>query len=201
MSIFSKTLSEQEQTHLWKQFKEGDRHALGQLAAYHYRSLFGYGEKFSKDPEFVRDCIQDLFLGLWERRSFISETLFVRSYLLKSLRNTIIDESIRLKRFRGAGDLSFDTDSTDAGIELLIIEKEHHDQQITYLENAIKQLTKRQQEIIYLRFYQGLSNQQTAEVMGLGYQSVANLLYRTLKEIKENWLLTGLYTLTIIYLL
>lgn len=174
---------------LWRQFKAGDPDALGEIGDIHYRALYNYGTKFTRDSEFIRDCIQDLYLNLWEKRAFISETAFVKSYLFKSLRHRILRESVRQNRFERTDELSFDPVGGDESVESLIIENEHSVRQIKHLEGIISGLTKRQQEVVYLRYYQGLSNEDIAQVMGLGRQSVSNLLSKTLKEIKDQWLL------------
>ncbi|MDQ6478250.1 sigma-70 family RNA polymerase sigma factor [Dyadobacter sp. LHD-138] len=173
---------------LWLKFKSGDATAFGELSQVHYRALYNYATKFSSDSEFIRDCIQELFLDLWERRSFLSETAFVKSYLLKALRHRLIKESVRLKRFKEPKELSFDAEEADLSVESIIIENEHLKHQIKRLNQIVSHLSKRQQEIIYLRFYQNLENEDIAHVMNLGRQSVANLLYRTIKEMKEIWM-------------
>jgi len=172
---------------LWLKFKSGDSDALGQLAQIHYRALYNYASKFSGDPDFIRDCLQELYLELWERRDFLSETAFVKSYLFKALRHKLIKESVRLKRFQEPKDVLFDTDDSNLPIESYIIENESSKYQAKRLTHIISLLSKRQQEIIYLRFYQNLENEDIANIMNLGRQSVSNLLYRTLKEMKEIW--------------
>ena len=172
---------------LWLKFKAGHSDALGNLAQIHYRALYNYASKFSGDPDFIRDCLQELYLELWERRTFLSETAFVKSYLFKALRHKLIKESVRLKRFRETKESTFEVDGSDLSIETHIIEDERSKLQTSRLNKIISLLTKRQQEIIYLRFYQNLENEDIAQIMGLGRQSVSNLLYRTLKEIKEIW--------------
>ncbi|WP_254560349.1 RNA polymerase sigma factor [Dyadobacter diqingensis] len=173
---------------LWLKFKSGDAAAFGELSQVHYRSLYNYATKFSSDSEFIRDCIQELYLDLWERRAFLSETAFVKSYLLKALRHRLIKESVRLKRFKEPKELLFAPDGADLSVEATIIENEHLKHQIKRLNQIVSHLSKRQQEIIYLRFYQNLENEDISHVMNLGRQSVANLLYRTIKEIKEIWM-------------
>ncbi|QRR04061.1 sigma-70 family RNA polymerase sigma factor [Dyadobacter sandarakinus] len=175
------------QARLWREFKAGDADALGRLAEVHYRALYNYATRFSHDPDFIRDAIQELYLDLWERRNFLSETAFVKSYLLKALRHKMIKESARLRRFHEPHEAAFDTESNDLPIESLMIESEHVQFQHERLEQIITNLSKRQQEIIYLRFYQNLNHEEIAAVMALGKQSVSNLLYRTLKEIRDVW--------------
>ena len=183
-------ISDQEDVNirLWINFKAGDADAFGQLAQVHYRALFNYGTRFSTDSDFVKDCIQELYLELWERRTFLSETSFVKSYLLKALRHKLIKESIRLKRFHESPDMAFGSDAACPPFEADIIDSENLSGILRKLNQIISCLTKRQQEIIYLRFYQSLDNEDIAKIMGLGKRSVANLLYRTIREIKETWI-------------
>ena len=175
-------------TSLWLRFKDGDSEALGLLAQTHYRALYNYASKFSNDPDFIRDCLQEMYLKLWERREFLSETAFVKSYLFKALRHKIIKESIRLKRFQHPEEVHFEAEGADLSIESQIIAGEISNGQNKRLTQIISLLTKRQQEIIYLRFYQNQDHEDIAQIMGLGRQSVSNLLYRTLKEIREVWI-------------
>ena len=175
-------------TDLWLKFKAGDSVALGQLAQIHYRALYNYATKFSNNPDFIRDCLQELYLELWERRTFLSDTAFVKSYLFKALRHKLIKETARLKRFQEPHEALFEVHATDLPIESHIIETESLIHQNKRLTNVISRLSKRQQEIIYLRFYQNLENEDISNVMGLGRQSVSNLLYKTLKEMKEIWI-------------
>lgn len=183
----AKSNREEVNIRLWLAFKSGDPDALGKLAQLHYRALYNYGARFSQDSDFIRDCIQELYLELWERRDFLSETAFVKPYLLKSLRHKLIKETVRLKRFQEPQEV-FDAENEDHSIETNIIGLEQSNYVTGKLNHIISHLSKRQQEIIYLRFYQNLEHDAIAQIMGLGKQSVSNLLYRTLKEIKGIWI-------------
>ncbi len=171
---------------LWDRFRAGDKQAFGQLALHYYQLLYNYGLRLNSDEDFISDCIQELFLELWERRSFLSKTDFVKTYLLRALRNKIFKESIRLKRFKEPLDVPFAVES-DVSIESYIVLKEEETAQIRHLNAVLDTLPKRQQEIVYLRFYQNLEFDEIARIMGLARQSVANLLHRTLKKIKDSW--------------
>lgn len=172
---------------LWGKFKAGDPDALGRLADIHYRGLLNYGSKFSRDMEFVRDCIQDVYLQLWERKVFLADDAVVKSYLFKSLRNKIFKESIRLKRLGDSSELLFEPEDSSGTIESNLIEDEHQNQELRHLNRIISGLSKRQREIVYLRYYQGLGNDEIAEIMDIGKPGVANLLSKTLREIRDQW--------------
>ena len=75
---------------VWQSYRKGDKNALGQLAERYYRTLRHYGLKFMVDGSIVEDCIQELFLQLWQNRAHINDTESVKHYLLKSLRNHIL---------------------------------------------------------------------------------------------------------------
>ena len=56
------------------------------------------------------------------------------------------------------------------------------------LEKAIKLLSSRQKEAIYLRFIRDLSYEEIGEVLGINYQSSKNLVSRTLIKLREFYL-------------
>ncbi len=184
---------------LWQQFKADDAAAFGQIADRFYRLLYNYGAQFSADPEFIRDCIQEMLLELWERRARLSDVISVKAYLLKSLRHRIGREQIRLQRLNTVEELAFlSSESIERPVESIIIETEQERVQIQQLQQLLTELTVRQQEIIYLRFYQQLDYNDIAEIMGLSHQSVANLLHRTLRNLRERWPATFLVLLQLL---
>jgi RNA polymerase sigma factor (sigma-70 family) len=179
---------------LWQRFKAGDERAFGELAKVHYRSLYNYGSRLTPDSELVWDTIQDLLLELWDRRATVGDAVFVKTYLLKALRYKLLkglshamptaaDESV-------AEQLVF-----DVPVEQQIIDDENQTEQIRHLHRLMATLSKRQQEVLYLRFYQNLENHEIAQIMGLERQSVANLLHRTFKELRTHWPTSTLLTL------
>ena len=170
---------------LWNDFRGGDENAFGEIARKYYRSLFTYGNKFSRDREFIKDCIQDLYFELWSKRETLGETDFVKFYLLKSLRRKIHRESNKRNSLPEEIELDFETDDVDLSIEEKIIEIESNEEKIRLVNHHLPLLPKRQQEIIYLKFYENLDNESIAQVMSISRQAAANLLYRSIKELKE----------------
>ncbi|GLU54417.1 RNA polymerase sigma factor [Dyadobacter frigoris] len=180
------TDSNQDDSELWNAFRAGDDVAFGKIARQYYRSLFSYGVKFSKDREFVKDCIQDLFMELWAKRETIGDTAFVKFYLLKSLRRKIHRESQKQSWLTDDDDLDFEAENLgESSIEQQIIDIETSEAMLKMLNQQINLLTKRQQEVIYLRFFENLDNESIAQVMSISKQAVANLLYRTIQELKD----------------
>lgn len=82
---------------LWNRFRTGDKDAYARLISLHYKNLFNYGSRFTTDYDFLKDCMQELFLSLWKNRLTINETEFVNYYLLKSLRRKLKQEADKNK--------------------------------------------------------------------------------------------------------
>jgi|ERR1022692_3278490 RNA polymerase sigma-70 factor (ECF subfamily) len=182
--------NDQNYTALWLQFKNGNRDAFAELYHSHIKSLIAYGSKLCQDEELLKDNIQDLFVELWNGRENLADAGCVTFYLFKALRYKLIRaEKMRQAHNTVSQNIFFSSNahsSFDAPVESVIIDKEMLDSQINMLGKAVAALTKRQQEAVQLRFYQGFTNEQIAELMGMNYQSVSNLMYTALCRIKKN---------------
>ena len=185
---------------LWQQSKAGDSVAFCQLADKLYRTLFNYATSFTNDREYIKDAIQELMIHIWEKRQTIT-IQFVTIYFLKSLRNQILQEYRRNKNNYPYLDLDEIEEMTDNHtIETQIEEKESYLESQRKVRNAIEELPKRQKEVIFLKFYEGLENEQIADLMQVNRQSVANLLFKAITTLKSqipllsHWILI-IYTL------
>lgn len=171
---------------LWNQFRSGNADAFDRLMQAHYQDLFNYGTRFTKDEELVKDCIQDLFLTLWMNRLTISETSFVKYYLLKSLRNNLTRAISRSRHFNHPGEGHFENLFNGApSLETGLIREEHLADLAKKMRKVLAGLTRRQQEVIYLRFYMDADVEEIAEIMSLNRQSVYNLLHDSLRKLRR----------------
>jgi len=183
---------------LWQQSKAGDSVAFCRLADKLYRTLFNYATSFTNDREYIKDAIQELLIHIWEKRQTIN-IQFVTIYFLKSLRNQILQEFRRNKHpFLGIDEIDEITDNQT--IETEIEENETYSESQRRVRLAINELPKRQKEAIFLKFYEGLENEQIADMMQVNRQSVANLLFKAITTLKSqipflsHWILI-IYTL------
>lgn len=174
---------------LWQQLKNGSELALGKLIKKYFNLLQNYGYKFVRNEDFVKDCVQEVFVEIWSRRQNISQPDSVRAYLLSSVRKRILRESVRQK-INGEDEIiniENDLKFAEFSPELVIIEQENMQETIQKVAVLLNLLPKRQREVIYLRFYQNLERDEIAQIMSVNSQSVSNLLQAAFKTIRENW--------------
>lgn len=168
----------------WTRFRQGDREAFAEIYFTHYESLLNYGRWFTPDAALVEDAIQDLFVELWQYHATLSATTSVRFYLLRALRNQL---GRRLQSpFRpldAADGLPFEA---TYAFEPRWVEAQAKQETLAALRRAINQLTPRQREVIYLRFFNDLDYAEVAAVMGLSYQATRNQVYLALKALREH---------------
>ena len=177
---------------LWQSFVggslSGSQVVFGQLIEQHYKPLLSYGTKLSKDADFVKDCIHDLFIVIWQKRLNLTEVKSPRFYLLGALRNQIFKERNKHKWLREAEEIGEGYDlEVEFAIEQHIIVQETSEENHLKIKDLLTKITKRQREAIYLRFYQDLEYAEIAEIMSVTTHSVVNLIYEAVKQLRQNW--------------
>lgn len=187
---------------LWNDFRNGSSTAFSSIIKWYYKDLFKYGCKFTHDEHLVKDCIQNVFLSLWKNHATIGETEHVKFYLLTCLRRDIAKELTKNKI-----EISYDNFSAESFFDLglnaenRLVDKEKSLELAKKIKGTLKALSKRQQEIVYLRFYMNADADKIAEIMEINHQSVYNLLYDALKKLRaisEKLIICLLLLLTII---
>ncbi|TDW97542.1 RNA polymerase sigma factor [Dinghuibacter silviterrae] len=177
--------------YILERLRDGDEGAFTALMERYYDTLYRYGHHFTKDDDLLTDCIQDVFVTLWQNRHKLEAINYPRQYLLTALKRRIIRLSDRERKMAGtpADDYAF---SLEFSVEDLIVEKQLAEEKASKLRQILDQLPARQKEVIYLVYYQKLDPAQVAELMRIHRQSVYNLLSESLRKIKEFWLESSL---------
>jgi len=166
---------------LWNQFKNGDEGAFVTLFRNYYSGLFNYGCKITSDNDLVEDCIQELFLEMW-RSNGKADILSMRAYIFKAFKFKLvrlITKNNKVQSFTaGENDFELSHDNFIIDKEISAIKKEK-------ILAALQELSPRQKEIIYLKFYQDLSYEEVSDIMQINYQAARNLIYQAIKVMKK----------------
>jgi RNA polymerase sigma factor (sigma-70 family) len=142
-----------------------------------------------RDEDFVKDCVQEVFIEIWQRRDRLSIPDSIRAYLLSSVRKRVMREGVRQQIIKEdtPADLENDRHFVELSHEWSLIEKENVVFLTEKVSNLLNRLPKRQREAVYLQFYQNLERDEIAQIMGIHPQSVSNLLQTAFKLFRENW--------------
>lgn len=171
---------------LWKRFKNGNDLAFSIIYKKYVQRLYNYGMHTCYDRDTVLDCLQELFGRLWDRRSQVADVEAVNFYLFKSFRRLLLSKIVEKRkqslRFLNAQEPGFEILSS---FEDAIILEEASTQQLNNLKKAIATLTKRQREVIFLRFFNELSYQDVAAVMEMSVDSVYNLMNKAIYALRK----------------
>ena len=164
---------------LWKSFKKGNKDAFEQLYCRYFTVLGNYGYRITPQRTVVEDAIQDIFIDLWRRRERLSDVDSVKFYLFRALRNQL-SRNVRHDLFEGSEEIDdFADHLATLSSEQQAIEAETLLSQSQSVQKAITTLSNRQREAVHLRFYQGMSLDEIAQLMGLSKQAVSNLLSKS----------------------
>ena len=170
---------------LWVSFRNGDREALEKLYCRYNAALYRYGMRICRDPDMVRDGMQELFSKLWGARGRISDANCVQMYMYRSLRRLLLQQVIRKRRRQTSMSVDVLGNGHVQSIEQSFISREICKEMFVRLRSELQTLSKNQREAIILRFFNALSYVQISEIMGLQIDSVYNLTSKALEILRS----------------
>jgi len=171
----------------WGQMAVGDKDAFMTLYQSHYQALFCYGFSLSTDRELTKDCIQEMFLEIWNTRySLNKDVKNVQSYLFTWLRRKISRELSRLAKEKFSDDLKQEFPFIESSYEELLIAFQQSEEKKEQLRAALKKLTKKQLEIVKMKFFENLSYRTIATQTSLTPRTVYNLIYEAIRHLRES---------------
>lgn len=89
-----------DDTELVAGIASGNYNSFTLLYDKYIKSLTHYGLKFTDDINTVHDCLHDVFVSLWSRKEELRIQSSIKSYLIKSVRSSIIQKVNRNKKLR-----------------------------------------------------------------------------------------------------
>lgn len=168
---------------LWNLFKYGDEEAFAAVFRKYYSGLYNYGCRITTDTNMVEDCIQELFLDIW-RTQGKADILSLRAYIFRAFKFKLMKQLAKSSKTTSLPE-AHQEQAFELSHDILMISKEQDADKARLLINAVNNLSPRQKEIIYLKFYLNLSYEEVSDVMEINYQAARNLIYKAIKELKN----------------
>lgn len=166
----------------WKALREdGEPAALKFLFDHFYGMLFSYAAKLLRRDALAKDALQNTFADLWQYRSRLSPDVAVKPYLIRAVRNhcaKLLRKHGPFAEIETLGQLlCFEPEELKLAGNTALQKKK--------LADALNSLSPRQREIVFLKYYEGLSYREIAEVLDINYQSVVNHAHKAILRMRE----------------
>lgn len=179
--MYEREISKQEELELIRRAKECDPSAFARIFEYYYQDVYNYIYHKVANVHLAEDLTSDVFLKVLESiTSFSFRGIPLAMWLLRIARNLMVDH------FRGqpkTSDLPLKEDllSTEVGPSDVFETKLTRQQ----LVRALSDLTEEQQDVIILKFVDGLNNTEVAQVLGKSEGAIKSLQHRALVSLNR----------------
>lgn len=193
-------MKKEEDFALWNQFLEGDEKAYLYIYKLYAQDMYSYGMLFTTNSELVKDCLHDVFIKIHRNRKKLSQVDNIRLYLLKAMKNYLFDIFDKKKELFH-NDTIEPVFSPEYTIEDKIIRQEELHYQSRKIRQMLESLTPRQKEVLYYRYMKNLTYDEIGEIMQMNYQSILNLIQRSIKKLRETFAESKVYLSIIIQLI
>ena len=168
---------------LWDRFRAGCDKAFRKIYDSYVNVLYNYGKRYTQDDELIKDCIQDFFIYLSDKRDRLGCTTSIKYYLLRSFRRRLFlyMEKSSSNQFPEVGfDLQFEDCKT-----LKFINQDSNDYLSKVINKSFSVLKPKQREAVYLYYFEEMEYRQIAKVMEFKHVSSARrLIYSALHELR-----------------
>ena len=175
---------DEDNSDLIYRFIQRDKEAFKKIYFKHYNGLLRYGMVIHRDSEVVSDLIQDLFVWVWQNPDKLGNINNLQVYLFISLKRNIKQYLSRRVDVKESIEKS-SIPSFELTIEDRIIEKESLSYNREWLVKQLENLPSKQKEVIFLRYYEGLSYHEIAEILSKSQQVVRNYVSRALSQLRN----------------
>lgn len=166
---------------LMHQIQQGNHEAFATIVNRHSNRFYRIAYRLVFNKGDAEDMVQEAFLKLWERPQLWNPSKQAKftTWFYKVVINLCLDFNKKKKPL----DLPEDMDLLDRHPGQDVLLGIHQEQAL--LESFMKQLPERQQLALNLSFYEGLSNQEAADIIGIKVKALQSLIMRAKTTLKE----------------
>lgn len=164
--------SPDEEQQWMEEIQAGNKKSLGKLYGRYNQILFGMIYNVLRNREETEDLLQEVFVQIWEKASqFDRDRGTVYSFIVTLSRNKAIDRT-RSKAFKNSKkddhvindddfhlDLEHDSPNPEQNLVL--------DERARSVKKALEQLDKKERQVLYISYYQGLSQSEIAKKINI----------------------------------
>jgi RNA polymerase sigma factor (sigma-70 family) len=168
----------------WKSFiQSGDQSSFYDLYSHYHDYLTYIGVKKGASSEKTKDCVNDLFLYIYENRQKLGHVLNHHNYLV----TCFLRKLLRKQHFSAEESLdliNLEDTLIHPSVEALYIEQYTKANVSSLLKSYIDRLSEQQTKLIYQKFYLGLSYEEISESNHITVKTAYNTIYNAVERLK-----------------
>lgn len=174
-------LDKQQENFVLAALKHDSKEAFSLLFQTYYADLVLFCGNFLKDKSSCEDIVQSIFLKLWHDRRTIQIETSIKSYLLKAVRNSCLDEyrHIEIVRKYETEHKSSVLDTYDTDNYIL------YSDLYTHLIRALDKIPPLYKETFVLNRFEGLKYREIAEKLDVSERTVEVRVSKTLDLLRK----------------
>lgn len=169
--------------YLLSKIEQGDKEAFSFVFTTYYKDLVLFGGYYLPDKAVCEDIVQSVFLKLWRDRKTLRIESSLKSYLLKSVRNSCLDE-IRHKNVISEHESYMLSNSVlhDLDTENYILYSDLQE----HLSRALEQLPETYREAFELNRVEGLKYREIAQKLDVSERTVEVRISKAIELLKKH---------------
>jgi RNA polymerase sigma-70 factor (ECF subfamily) len=166
---------------LLRGIREGSHEAFSSLVRRHAKRFYNVAYRIVQQRDDAEDVVQAAFLKLWERPDLWDPRKHTKftTWFYTVVTNLCLDHAKRKKPASLPEEFDLADERPDQ--EDVLQQRQEHE----WLDREILGLPERQQLALNLCFYEGLSNQEAADIMGVNLKALQSLIMRAKTTLKD----------------
>lgn len=180
-TITLKHLSDED---LWTVLQEGNLVALDVLYDRYSVQAYSLAYKILANRDEAEDITQEVFVSLWQKKSYQPSRGAFKSFLMTMVRSRSIDKVRRrgsrhrfLQRWQRASTAHQETAPPMDAVA--------HDEQALLVQEALSSLSASEREVLEIAYYKGASQSQIAKQLNLPLGTVKSRSRKALKKLRQ----------------
>lgn len=174
--------------HCWLDFVTNEsRHAYYKMYEHYYPYLVYLGVKKGFEAESVKDTINDIFLYFWEKRNQLTHIQQPHNYIITFFIRSLYKGETHARMFTSSGE-QYEEYAYEAFVEpacdVSLLDREKQHLLLTVINRQMEQLPPKQRQIIYQKYFLGLSYEEIAKTNHISINTVYNTVYAAMDKLR-----------------